>query len=173
LQSDDGGLYFRSNPRSSSGDWNSLNGDLSISEFLSASYDPTTRIFVAGAQDNGVFMSDPALASSVTSSGILNGKNILSGDGGSTSIDPRNGSPRFYITNQYLGLAYAYSSTYNNPYAYVTSTSSASYSSTTGYMFNFDNVASIGSTPSPMQPLIVMNAVTPSRLVCYVDFQRV
>ncbi len=53
LEADDGGIYKRSNPSSSNGDWFSLNGDLAVTEIHDASLDTINDIIIGGNQDNG------------------------------------------------------------------------------------------------------------------------
>ena len=43
VHSCDGGLYLRTAPQSSSGDWFSLSGNLSVAELHSIAYDPKVR----------------------------------------------------------------------------------------------------------------------------------
>ena len=97
----DGGVYARTRPRDNTGDWFALNGDLAISEYYSASYDPRSGVLVAGAQDNGCFMS--ALNSKVSSTsdyGALSGSLAITGDGGYTLAD--SARDRFYLTSRFL-----------------------------------------------------------------------
>jgi photosystem II stability/assembly factor-like uncharacterized protein len=53
LESDDGGIYRRDEPGTSSGDWHSLIGNLQISEFHSVAWDANSHVLIAGAQDTG------------------------------------------------------------------------------------------------------------------------
>jgi len=53
IEGDDGGVYRRTNPTSSTGAWSSVNGDLRAVEFFSVAYDPKHDIIFGGAQDNG------------------------------------------------------------------------------------------------------------------------
>src|SRR5262249_49335965 len=52
-ETDDGGIYRRSNPKSSTGVWSSVNGNIRDSEFTGIAYDPLNNVLLAGAQDNG------------------------------------------------------------------------------------------------------------------------
>ena len=52
IQSDDGGVYRRSDPRSNSGDWVSINGSLQVAEFHDIAYDSESNIIFGGTQDN-------------------------------------------------------------------------------------------------------------------------
>lgn len=74
FESNDGGLFYRTSPKAITGDWFPLSGDLSISEFISASYEPITGVFTGGAHSNGVFMSNPR-SNSIT--GLLKGRSVV------------------------------------------------------------------------------------------------
>ena len=79
LQTDDGGIYRRTDPRSASGDWFSLAGDLQVIEMHSSSYDAFSDILFGGTQDNGSEVQDVP--------GAQNWFLLLSGDGGDTAVD--------------------------------------------------------------------------------------
>src|SRR5678815_2802929 len=54
IEVDDGGIYKLSDPDAASDRvWVSLNGDLSLVEFVSVSYDSVNNVLSGGAQDNG------------------------------------------------------------------------------------------------------------------------
>ena len=53
IETDDGGIYRLTNPTAGSRTWQSLNGDLRITESLSAAYDPLNNVIFTGNQDNG------------------------------------------------------------------------------------------------------------------------
>lgn len=53
IQVDDGGIYKRTNPNASNGDWFSLNGDLQATEYHGIAYDANAGIIIGGAQDIG------------------------------------------------------------------------------------------------------------------------
>ena len=52
----DGGIYKRTNPRSNTGDWVSLNGNIQTTEKHDAAWDSVADIIVSGNQDNGTPM---------------------------------------------------------------------------------------------------------------------
>jgi autotransporter-associated beta strand protein len=91
LQVDDGGIYRQTSPASNKGSWQSLNGNLQITEFYShaVSYDRNTKTIIGGSQDNGV-------AEQKTSGGTawveVEG---WSGDGGITAVN--DASPNFSV----------------------------------------------------------------------------
>lgn len=53
VETDDGGIYKRTSPRTSAGDWFSLIGDLQTTEYHGVSYDSNADIVFGGAQDTG------------------------------------------------------------------------------------------------------------------------
>jgi photosystem II stability/assembly factor-like uncharacterized protein len=53
IESDDGGIYKRTRPRSDDGDWFSLNGDLQSTEQHDVAYDSNANIAFSGNQDTG------------------------------------------------------------------------------------------------------------------------
>jgi hypothetical protein len=53
VEGDDGGIYRRTNPTTSNGDWISMIGDLQITEYHSVDYDALTNTAIGGAQDTG------------------------------------------------------------------------------------------------------------------------
>lgn len=79
IEGDDGGVYKRTLPRSNTGDWFSLNGDLQITEVHDVALDRNTDTLFAGTQDN-----DAALQN------LPGGKDwsvLLYGDGGDVDVD--------------------------------------------------------------------------------------
>jgi len=53
LETDDGGIFRRTNPRSSGGQWTSINGNLAITEAHACAYDNVSDLVLCGTQDNG------------------------------------------------------------------------------------------------------------------------
>jgi photosystem II stability/assembly factor-like uncharacterized protein len=53
IETDDGGIYKRTRPRSDQGDWFSLNGDLQSAEQHDVAYDSNANIVFSGNQDTG------------------------------------------------------------------------------------------------------------------------
>lgn len=79
IESDDGGIYKRTSPQSSVGDWLSLIGDLQSTEYHGLAYDAVSDIVIGGAQDTGtteqVVPNMPTFFS------------VLTADGGDTAVD--------------------------------------------------------------------------------------
>ena len=53
IEVDDGGIFRLATPLTGARTWSSINGNLRISEVLSAAYDPVSNIIFAGEQDDG------------------------------------------------------------------------------------------------------------------------
>lgn len=79
LESDDGGIFKHTTPRSTTGDWFSVNGDLKVNEQHDTVYDSNSAIVLSGNQDNGT--SRQNLFASTT------WRNVRSGDGGDVVVD--------------------------------------------------------------------------------------
>lgn len=85
LESDDGGLFRRTSPRTAAGDWFSLNAKLEVSEQHDLSYDKLAQIVFVGTQDN----DDPHQNSKDSPDWEV----LLSGDGGDTAVDNQTMGP--------------------------------------------------------------------------------
>ena len=97
IETDDGGIYKRTNPRSNTGDWFSINGDLQSAEMHDVSYDTLSNVAFGGNQDTGVPIQ--LLPSELTWS------SLLTADGGDAAVDTisiPDTSVR-YTSNQNLG----------------------------------------------------------------------
>lgn len=96
LESDDGGIYRRVNPRTT-GAWASVNGNLSVLEVHDLDHDNVANVLMIGTQDNGTHMQQTAVNPRWT---WING-----GDGGDANIDDRTSasSSLRYISSQNLG----------------------------------------------------------------------
>jgi hypothetical protein len=80
LESDDGGIYRRTSPRTNQGDWFSISNNLQVFEIHSIAYDSNANIVIGGAQDNGT--------GSQSASGATVWDNIgVGGDGGDVAVD--------------------------------------------------------------------------------------
>ncbi len=97
IESDDGGVFKRTSPRSAAGDWSALHGDLRVTELHDLAYDSLSNILVGGSQDNGTpdqNMTGGALWTDVTT-----------GDGGDVAVDATStpGRSSRYVSSQSLG----------------------------------------------------------------------
>ncbi len=79
IEVDDGGIYVRTSPRTNSGDWFSLNGNLQITEMHDIAYDSVSNIAIAGSQNTGVLEQ--------TADGSLVWREVSQGDGGDVAVD--------------------------------------------------------------------------------------
>jgi len=78
IEVDDGGVFRRTNP-DGTGDWESLNGNLQITELHSIAWDRLSNMIIGGAQDNGT--------SEQTTAGGTEWSSVDGGDGGDVSVD--------------------------------------------------------------------------------------
>ena len=78
IETDDGGIYKRTTPALTTGDWFSVNGDLAITEIHDASLDTINNIIIGGNQDNG------SAQEMSTASPIW--ETVNQGDGGDTAV---------------------------------------------------------------------------------------
>jgi len=81
IETDDGGIYRRTGPRTNTGDWIALNSGLQVAEIHSIAYDPLSRIVLAGAQDTG---TPEQIATGQTTF-----RSVSQGDGGDVAVDAR------------------------------------------------------------------------------------
>jgi hypothetical protein len=78
IESDDGGIYKRTLPRSNTGVWLSLNGSLQSTEYHAISYDTLSNRVIGGAQDTGTTQQQSATLKIFDS--------VSTGDGGDTAV---------------------------------------------------------------------------------------
>ncbi len=78
IEGDDGGVYRRTNPRTS-GDWFSVNGNLRVTEMHDVAWDGVSNMIVSGNQDTGT--------SEQTTVGATTWTQVSQGDGGDVAID--------------------------------------------------------------------------------------
>jgi hypothetical protein len=152
VNTNDGGVYIRTKPQTSLGDWFARNGDLAILEALSADVDPNNGVLVVCAQDNVCSMSNPAdSAQKLASGGALSGRGFPGGDGGYLNVDSTRGI--YYLPSQKLAM----------PWAQVSNFATQDYQ----YNFDFSGTLLSGGTIAPFQPYIVMNTQDSTKLfVC-------
>ncbi len=98
LQTDDGGVYRRLEPRTNTGAWTSVIGNLAVMEIHDLDHDSVSDILIAGTQDNGTHIqqtnADPIWR-------FLSG-----GDGGDVLADDRTNAPASsfrYTSSQNFG----------------------------------------------------------------------
>lgn len=81
IESDDGGVYRRTNPKLNTGDWFSVIGDLHVTEMHDVAYDSVSNVLISGNQDTGTTYQAVSGATTWTS--------WTTGDGGDVAIDER------------------------------------------------------------------------------------
>ena len=99
LETNDGGIYRRSLPQSSTGQWTSLIGNLQVTEIYGLSYDSNTHTLISANQDVGASAQNQK--ANGTPSVIWTEQ--LGADGGSTAVNDSN--PTFsvrYMSSQAL-----------------------------------------------------------------------
>lgn len=79
IETDDGGIYRRTDPQSDTGDWFSVNGDIQATEQHDSAFDGLGAIAFSGNQDNGTTVQN--------ASGFPQWFLLLSGDGGDVAAD--------------------------------------------------------------------------------------
>lgn len=79
LEVDDGGIYVRTNPQTSNGDWFSRHGNMQNTEFHSIAYDSNSDIILGGAQDVGTPQQ--------FSTGSFTWDSVSVADGGDVAVD--------------------------------------------------------------------------------------
>ena len=79
IEGDDGGVYRRTLPRSNTGDWFSMNGNLHITEIHDLDLDNNTGTLIAGTQDNDLAVQ--------LVPGDKEWDFLLYGDGGDVEVD--------------------------------------------------------------------------------------
>jgi uncharacterized repeat protein (TIGR01451 family) len=94
IETDDGGVYRQTNPSNATGVWQSLNGNLQISEHHSCDYDNVGNIILCGDQDTG--------APEQSASGSTTWVTLSAGDGGFVAVnDSGVNSIRFSSSNSF------------------------------------------------------------------------
>ena len=83
IQVDDGGVYRRVAPQTTSGSWESVVGDLSLGQFYTARYDIRNNVIFGGTQDTGSLQQ----TSGVGQLGDPIYENTLGGDGFWQAVD--------------------------------------------------------------------------------------
>lgn len=78
IEVDDGGIYKRVAPRTTTGAWFSLNGDLSVGEYHGIAFDSLSNRVVGGMQDTGTTQQVD---------GTRTFTSVSTGDGGDTAVD--------------------------------------------------------------------------------------
>ena len=97
LLGDDGGVYRRTSPASSAGDWFSVIGTLQVTEMHDVAYDRNSDIIIGGSQDTGT--------PEQISPGSTTWRTVSTADGGDVAVDTTSvpGQSIRYSSEQFLG----------------------------------------------------------------------
>lgn len=79
IEVDDGGVYRRTSPRTNTGDWFSIAGDIQVTEQHDFAYDPISDVAISGNQDTGT--------TEQISSGSRQWRSVSTADGGDVAVD--------------------------------------------------------------------------------------
>ena len=96
IETDDGGIYRRTSPLDNTGDWFSMNGDITTTEYHDAAWDSVSQIVIGGAQDTGT--------SYQLTSEMLPFDSVSTADGGKVAVDELSALPNSirYSSFQFL-----------------------------------------------------------------------
>ena len=92
LQSDDGGVYRRTQPNLTTGAWQSVNGSLQTTEYHSFAYDSFSNRVLGGAQDTGTPEEDVVAIKQFRSVSTADGGDVAVADNGATTVSARYSS---------------------------------------------------------------------------------
>lgn len=147
IETDDGGVYKRLNPRSTTGDWISIIGNLGVSEQHDLSHDPLAKVVFVGTQDN----DDPHQNKQNDRNWFV----LLSGDGGDTAVDNQTMGPGASIRYDSAQGLQAFVRTFWNKHNDLLG-------------FVFPPLTPIGGSPAFAGQFVTpveLNAVTPTRII--------
>jgi hypothetical protein len=92
IESDDGGVYRRTQPNSTTGVWQSVNGSLQTTEYHSLAYDSFSNRVIGGAQDVGTPEEDQVAIKRFRSVSTADGGDATVADVGATTVSTRYSS---------------------------------------------------------------------------------
>lgn len=92
LESDDGGVYRRTQPNSTAGVWQSVNGSLQTTEFHNLAYDRVSDRVTGGAQDTGTPEEDQIAIKRFRSASTADGGDVGVNDISSATLSTRYSS---------------------------------------------------------------------------------
>jgi len=99
IESDDGGIYRRISPKTNTGDWFSIIGNLALTEMHDVAYDSVSNTIISGNQDTGTTYQPTSGAQLWTSLSTADGGDVVVDD---VSLAASNQSVR-YSSFQNLG----------------------------------------------------------------------
>lgn len=162
LEVDEGGIYRRTSPSTTTGSWSSINSNLQIAEITNIAYDSVSHVIVAAAQDTGTSEQIPPYSPTATPPTIP-WRQVNQGAGGSVAVatnDPglfgKNQSYRYTSAEYLRGFSKRLVDFENkvistvSPALVVKGTGGATFQQVDGGQFN---------TP------VVLNSIDPSHMV--------
>jgi hypothetical protein len=116
-EGDDGGIYKRTIPTSNNGKWVSANGNISLGQFVSVSWDKLNNVTFGGTQDTGTVQQTDGKSLDGSTTGPGNpvwtttprslGGALMQGDGGYAGVDNfsvPNNTLRYHLGNGFPTL---------------------------------------------------------------------
>ncbi|MEQ9379617.1 MAG: hypothetical protein RJP95_02050, partial [Pirellulales bacterium] len=85
IETDDGGIYRRTNPQDNTGDWFSIIGNLAVTEQHDVAYDSLSNIIISGNQDTGTTQQLSEGSAVWNSVSAADGGDVVVDDSGATS----------------------------------------------------------------------------------------
>jgi hypothetical protein len=147
IEGDDGGIYRRTSPASSAGDWFSIIGNLQVTEQHDVAYDAISDVIISGNQDTGTTQQQ-------TVGGNLTWDSVSTADGGDVAVDD--------ITVPTISTRY---SSFQNLGAFRR----REYDTSNGLISEvFPTLTPLGVSPPPVFNFVnpvELNAITPTSLV--------
>jgi len=158
LEGDDGGIYYRSNPSTSNGQWYSLNGNIQTTEMHTARWNSLTHTVLGAMQDNGTyFQSNPK--SPV-------GYAVNGGDGAIAEVNPNwnySGSANAALYSSYIYLQSLYRTRVNSSGQYQSTSNIALMLQDSKTLINSDE--KIAKSYFPFTPTFVLNSQDKTRFI--------
>lgn len=87
LDANDGGVYRQLAPRTNSGQWVSVNGDLGVAQMYTGRWDPLNNVVFGGFQDMGNFSQGTNTTGAPQGNTVWDGTDPLGGDGFLSDVD--------------------------------------------------------------------------------------
>ena len=147
IEGDDGGIYRRTSPSSSAGDWFSINGNLQVTEMHDVAHDAVSDVIMSGNQDTGTTQQQMA-------GGNLTWDSVSTADGGDVAIDDRSAPT---VSTRY--------SSYQNLGAFRR----REYDASNGLLTEvFPTLTLLGGSPAPVGKFVTpveLNTIVPTSLV--------
>lgn len=158
LEGDDGGIYYRSNPSTSNGQWYSLNGNIQTTEMHTARWNSLTHTVLGAMQDNGTyFQSNPKSPA---------GYAVNGGDGAIAEVNPNwnySGSANAALYSSYIYLQSLYRTRVNSSGQYQSTSNIGLMLQGSNTLINSDEKIAKGYFP--FTPTFVLNSQDKTRFI--------